>query len=274
MGLIVDLVPPPPDWASAPGAPAPSHATRVAAVARASSASSCTPSAPATAATTCRAGRLGAAAARQPVVDLERAQPRDRARAGGREPHPDRGLRRAVPRACRRRLERAARHRPRTGHDPDRRARAGGRTFERCARAVRQRWPRCGSCARCTASTRPTARCSGTAAQRARLPDDSGRARAVRRDQNPACSTPPGSPTTPTPSTGLPPNQATPDEPDYAELAELPKLERTLDTLQRVYGSDTQFPIWSTEFGYQTTPPAPGAGTVTPDDGGLLPELV
>ncbi len=63
---------------------------------------------------------------------------------------------------------------------------------------------------------------------------------------------------------GLPPNEVTPGEPDYAELAEVPKLERTLDTLQRVYGSSTQFPIYSTEYGYQTIPPDPEAGTVDP----------
>jgi hypothetical protein len=68
---------------------------------------------------------------------------------------------------------------------------------------------------------------------------------------------------------GLPPNQVTPDEPDYAELAEVPRLERTLDTLQRVYGSSTKFPIWSTEYGYQTTPPDPEAGTVTPEKAAL-----
>ena len=39
---------------------------------------------------------------------------------------------------------------------------------------------------------------------------------------------------------GLAPNKATPDEPDFAELAEIPKLERVLDTLQRVYGSKHQ----------------------------------
>jgi hypothetical protein len=65
-------------------------------------------------------------------------------------------------------------------------------------------------------------------------------------------------------SQGLPPNKPTPNEPDYAELADLPKLERTLDTLQRVYGSGTRFPIWSTEFGYQTTPPDTESGTVSP----------
>ena len=66
----------------------------------------------------------------------------------------------------------------------------------------------------------------------------------------------------------------TPDEPDYAELAEIPKLEHVLDTLQRVYGSHTRFPIYSTEFGYQTTPPDTEAGTVSPDDRRRLPELV
>ena len=63
---------------------------------------------------------------------------------------------------------------------------------------------------------------------------------------------------------GLPPNTATPGEPDYAELADIPRLERALDTLQRVYGSHTRFPIWSTEYGYQTTPPDTEPGTVSP----------
>lgn len=65
-------------------------------------------------------------------------------------------------------------------------------------------------------------------------------------------------------SQGLPPNEATPDEPDFAELAGIPSLERTLDSLQHVYGSSTRFPIWSTEFGYQTTPPDTESGTVSP----------
>jgi hypothetical protein len=63
---------------------------------------------------------------------------------------------------------------------------------------------------------------------------------------------------------GLPPNKVTPDEPDFAELASIGKLEQSLDSMQRAYGSNTRFPIWSTEFGYQTTPPDPEAGTVTP----------
>jgi hypothetical protein len=35
----------------------------------------------------------------------------------------------------------------------------------------------------------------------------------------------------------------------------MPTLEATLDRLQRLYGSNTKFPIWSTEFGYITNPP-------------------
>ena len=35
----------------------------------------------------------------------------------------------------------------------------------------------------------------------------------------------------------------------------IPKLERTLDQLQTVYGSHKRFPIYSTEFGLQTNPP-------------------
>jgi hypothetical protein len=63
---------------------------------------------------------------------------------------------------------------------------------------------------------------------------------------------------------GLAPNVPTPNEPDYAELADLPRFERALDRMQRAYGSNTRFPIWSTEYGYQTTPPDTEAGTVSP----------
>jgi hypothetical protein len=62
---------------------------------------------------------------------------------------------------------------------------------------------------------------------------------------------------------GLAPNVATPDEPDYAELAEIPQLERALDAMQQAYGSSTRFPIWSTEFGYQTKPPDNEPGTIS-----------
>ncbi|MGA2925456.1 MAG: hypothetical protein ABSG43_05580 [Solirubrobacteraceae bacterium] len=63
---------------------------------------------------------------------------------------------------------------------------------------------------------------------------------------------------------GLPPNEPTPGEPDYAELADMPKFESTLDALQRVYGSSKRYAIWSTEFGYQTKPPDPEPLTTTP----------
>ena len=64
---------------------------------------------------------------------------------------------------------------------------------------------------------------------------------------------------------GLPPNKVTPGEPDYTELAAAPDLEGALDRMHRVYGSSTKFRLWSTEFGYQTTPPDPESGTVTPE---------
>ncbi len=54
---------------------------------------------------------------------------------------------------------------------------------------------------------------------------------------------------------GVPPNVATPDEPDYADLATVPRLEQTLDRLGQAYGSSRQLPIYDTEFGYQTNPP-------------------
>ena len=56
-------------------------------------------------------------------------------------------------------------------------------------------------------------------------------------------------------SQGLPPDQAPPLEPDYAEFADIPNLEAALDRLQQAYGSSARFPIYSTEFGEQTNPP-------------------
>ena len=63
---------------------------------------------------------------------------------------------------------------------------------------------------------------------------------------------------------GLPPNQATPNEPDYAELASIGDLTSALDRMQRVYGSHKRFQIYDTEFGYQTAPPDTQGGTVNP----------
>jgi hypothetical protein len=51
-----------------------------------------------------------------------------------------------------------------------------------------------------------------------------------------------------------------PSDPDFADLPEIPRLERTLDRLNRVYGSHTRFPVWSTEYGFRTKPPDPNLG--------------
>jgi hypothetical protein len=44
-------------------------------------------------------------------------------------------------------------------------------------------------------------------------------------------------------------------EPGWVGLADLPRLEDELDRLTASYGSSTQFPIYNTEFGFQTNPP-------------------
>ncbi|MDQ6804134.1 MAG: hypothetical protein M3065_04035 [Actinomycetota bacterium] len=46
-----------------------------------------------------------------------------------------------------------------------------------------------------------------------------------------------------------------PTEPDYGGLADLLSLERALDRLHAVYSSSARFPIYDTEFGFQTNPP-------------------
>ena len=56
---------------------------------------------------------------------------------------------------------------------------------------------------------------------------------------------------------GFAPNVGTPDGlgADYADLPQLHKLERTLDSAVSAYGSSKRFPLFDTEFGYQTNPP-------------------
>jgi hypothetical protein len=48
---------------------------------------------------------------------------------------------------------------------------------------------------------------------------------------------------------------------DWVTFADLPKLEQALDRVQLVYGSDKKFPIYLTEFGYETNPPRPDFST-------------
>jgi hypothetical protein len=70
---------------------------------------------------------------------------------------------------------------------------------------------------------------------------------------------------------GFPPNQLTylchatlcpsrtKSDPDFADLATVNRLMRTLDRLNRTYRSRSQFPIWNTEYGYWTNPPEKAA---------------
>ena len=44
-------------------------------------------------------------------------------------------------------------------------------------------------------------------------------------------------------------------DPYYADLPEIPRLERVLDRLNSAYGSHTKFPIWNTEYGFWSHPP-------------------
>ena len=47
---------------------------------------------------------------------------------------------------------------------------------------------------------------------------------------------------------------------DDATLSGIPRLTRALDRAQAVYGHSRRFPIWMTEYGYQTDPPDPTIG--------------
>ena len=48
-----------------------------------------------------------------------------------------------------------------------------------------------------------------------------------------------------------------PVDADWVTFADLPKLERALDRSQRAYGSNRRFPIYLTEYGFETNPPRP-----------------
>jgi hypothetical protein len=52
----------------------------------------------------------------------------------------------------------------------------------------------------------------------------------------------------------LAPSVSMPD-PNFAPLADLPRLERALDTIFAVYGVRRRLPLWLTEYGYETDPP-------------------
>jgi hypothetical protein len=67
----------------------------------------------------------------------------------------------------------------------------------------------------------------------------------------------------------LPPDESVPDGPDDVVLATLPKLFTTLDRLQEDYGSHKRFDVYSTEYGYETSPPNTQSGSVTPKKAAL-----
>jgi hypothetical protein len=52
-----------------------------------------------------------------------------------------------------------------------------------------------------------------------------------------------------------PPTIETSRDPDIAPFPRLPNLERVIDRVQRVYGSQRRLPVYSTEYGYITHPP-------------------
>ncbi len=71
----------------------------------------------------------------------------------------------------------------------------------------------------------------------------------------------------PYPQGQVPPN--VPTAPDglganYADLPQLPALERTLDGALTAYGSSYRFPLYDTEFGYQTNPPEKALRAISP----------
>jgi hypothetical protein len=59
------------------------------------------------------------------------------------------------------------------------------------------------------------------------------------------------------------PDVASPaNEPDYAGLADLSRLQSALDRVRAIYGVSAQLPIYNTEFGFQTNPPPSTCGCV------------
>jgi hypothetical protein len=68
----------------------------------------------------------------------------------------------------------------------------------------------------------------------------------------------------PYPSGGVAPNAVLPvDDPDFVYLATLSRLTSFLDRVTAVYGAAKRYPIYSTEYGYRTTPPLSGGVPLT-----------
>ena len=109
---------------------------------------------------------------------------------------------------------------------------------------------------------------------RARLPGDGGRLRAVRRREPGLCSRRPGSPITPI-RRGCRPTSATPNEPDYAELAAIDRARARCSTgCSACTGHTKRSRSGRPSSATRPRRPIPGAGTVSPPGRRLLPQLV
>lgn len=97
----------------------------------------------------------------------------------------------------------------------------------------------------------------GAAAAVRKCPMTPGASRRFR-SQNPALFSASGWSVHPYPLTNdahVPPNRTSYHNPDYVSFSQIPNMIRTLDRIQRGYGSGKRFPVWNTEFGYITNPP-------------------
>jgi hypothetical protein len=102
----------------------------------------------------------------------------------------------------------------------------------------------------------------GSAAAARGCPTTAGGSRSFRR-QNPALFsasgfadhpyTLQGHPAAPNVPTNL--NGPGRSDPDFSDLPEVGRLEGVLDHLNRIYGSRSHLPVWSTEYAYRTRPP-------------------
>jgi hypothetical protein len=93
----------------------------------------------------------------------------------------------------------------------------------------------------------------GSFAKARGCPTNAAGSRAFRR-QNPGLFSATGVADHPYPQANSP--VTGPPDPNYAEFDDLGNLARTLDKVNRAYGSRTRFPIYNTEYGYITHPPA------------------
>jgi hypothetical protein len=103
------------------------------------------------------------------------------------------------------------------------------------------------------ASLRPLRGSAAAARGCPTTPADSARFAAA----HPALFRAPGFAVHPYPQGSVPPNVVLANEPDFANLAALPKLEHLLDSVTSTYGAPRRFPLYSTEYGYFTNPPLP-----------------